>query len=166
MLCSFDLKKSKNDWRICVLVIFRAGENRKRPLAMRVEVLSTENRESQGAPSITHFSGAPAVSHPQRSGSKNEVESSHGTELQNTNFRSTVCVGAGCFQEPGDRTAWRCPADHERSPLAALHPLRTMTGRRYDFDGARNRGDGADESSSSNRASGSPVQFKKNPSTT
>src|ERR1019366_8511844 len=38
MVCPFDLKKSRNDWRICELVIIRAGEDKETRGAGRVEV--------------------------------------------------------------------------------------------------------------------------------
>src|ERR1043165_9358463 len=37
-VCCFDLKKSRNDWRICELVIIRAGEGRKCRGVRRVQV--------------------------------------------------------------------------------------------------------------------------------
>ena len=42
MLCAFDLKKSKNDWRICELVVIRAREDKESQAARRVEVFVTE----------------------------------------------------------------------------------------------------------------------------
>jgi hypothetical protein len=40
IVCPFDLKKSRNDWRICELVINRVGEDKKTGAARRAEVLN------------------------------------------------------------------------------------------------------------------------------
>jgi hypothetical protein len=48
MLCPFDLKKSRNDWRICELVINRVREDKKAGVARRVEV-----SEQQASPAYS-----------------------------------------------------------------------------------------------------------------